>query len=91
MTLTNMTFPGMTADAILAEDATHQMPAAHSSSTKPANAQPGDVRPTDDRRWNAIVARDSGQDGEFVMTHHVFFFADDPKWVLGNDIDAYDD
>jgi len=32
-----------------------------------------------------------GQDGEFVMTHHVFFFADDPKWVLGNDIDAYDD
>jgi AraC family transcriptional regulator of adaptative response/methylated-DNA-[protein]-cysteine methyltransferase len=57
----------MTADAILAEDATHQMPAAHSSSTKPANAQPGDVRPTDDRRWNAIVARDSGQDGEFVF------------------------
>jgi conjugal transfer pilus assembly protein TraV len=32
-----------------------------------------------------------GQDGEFVMTHDVFFFADDPKWILGNDIEAYDE
>ena len=30
-----------------------------------------------------------GGEGEFVMTHHVFFFADDPKWVLGNDLEAY--
>lgn len=32
-----------------------------------------------------------GQDGEFVMTHHVFFFADDPKWILGNDIETSDE
>jgi len=32
-----------------------------------------------------------GQDGEFVMTHDVFFFADEPKWILGNDIEAYDE
>lgn len=32
-----------------------------------------------------------GQDGEFVMTHYVFFFADDPKWLLGDSIEAFDD
>ena len=32
-----------------------------------------------------------GQDGELVMTHDVFFFADEPKWILGNDIEAYDE
>jgi AraC family transcriptional regulator of adaptative response/methylated-DNA-[protein]-cysteine methyltransferase len=67
MTLTNMTFPGITADAILAEDATLLMPAAHSNSTKPADLQPTNVQASDDRRWNAVVARDSGQDGEFVF------------------------
>jgi conjugal transfer pilus assembly protein TraV len=29
-----------------------------------------------------------GQDGEFVMTHYVFFFADEPKWILGDGVEA---
>jgi len=32
-----------------------------------------------------------GQDGEFNMTHYVYFFADDPKWILGDSIEAYDE
>ena len=56
----NTTFPTPAVNAILAEDASREMPAAHSNSTKPA--QPGD-----DRRWDAVVARDSRRDGEFFF------------------------
>jgi AraC family transcriptional regulator, regulatory protein of adaptative response / methylated-DNA-[protein]-cysteine methyltransferase len=57
MTFTNMTSPTMTANAILAEELPGEMPVAQSNSTKLS----------DDQRWNAIVARDSGHDGEFVF------------------------
>jgi AraC family transcriptional regulator of adaptative response/methylated-DNA-[protein]-cysteine methyltransferase len=71
MTLTN-TSPTVIAGAILAEPATRSMPAAHTNSRKPANLQPGDPQPhnaklNDDQRWSAVVARDSGHDGEFVF------------------------
>jgi AraC family transcriptional regulator of adaptative response/methylated-DNA-[protein]-cysteine methyltransferase len=46
----------MTANAILAEAATSEMPAAHSNPSMP-----------DDQRWKAVLARDSGLDGEFVF------------------------
>jgi AraC family transcriptional regulator, regulatory protein of adaptative response / methylated-DNA-[protein]-cysteine methyltransferase len=57
MTLTNMTSPTMTANAILAEELSGEMPAAHANSTKI----------DDDPRWKAVAARDSGCDGEFVF------------------------
>jgi AraC family transcriptional regulator of adaptative response/methylated-DNA-[protein]-cysteine methyltransferase len=57
MTFTQMTFPMMAANAILAEELSGEMPAANSNSVKPA----------DDQRWNAVVARESGHDGEFVF------------------------
>ena len=57
MTFTNITFPDATGDAILVEDATRPMRVACSNSTKPS----------DDLRWNAVVARDSVRDGEFVF------------------------
>ncbi len=76
MTSTNTTFPSVTADAILVEDAILPMPVAHSNSMK-ASLQPGDGQastdqpnhdhPNNDQRWNAVVARDSGRDGEFVF------------------------
>jgi AraC family transcriptional regulator of adaptative response/methylated-DNA-[protein]-cysteine methyltransferase len=61
MTFTNMTFPMMTANAILVEEATSPMPAAHSNSTKPSDGL------SDHRRWDAVVARDPAHDGEFVF------------------------
>ncbi len=72
MTFTNMTFPTMTRSAILEEQLSDEMPIAHSNATKatsdkPSQAEPGVVLPGDDRRWNAVVARDSGRDGEFVF------------------------
>src|SRR5882672_4478950 len=57
MTSTNMTFPTMTANAILAEELSGEMPVAQSNSTNRS----------EDRRWSAVVARDSGRDGEFVF------------------------
>src|SRR5271170_3951987 len=57
MTSTGMTFPRMTANAILAEEPSHEMRVTQSNS-KPAN---------DDQRWNAVIARDSHFDGEFVF------------------------
>jgi AraC family transcriptional regulator, regulatory protein of adaptative response / methylated-DNA-[protein]-cysteine methyltransferase len=62
MTFTNMTFPMMTANAILAEESASEMPATYPNSTKRAVAGP-----TDNQRWDAVVARDSGHDGEFVF------------------------
>jgi AraC family transcriptional regulator of adaptative response/methylated-DNA-[protein]-cysteine methyltransferase len=57
MTSTNMTFPAMTADAILVDDANRPMPVAHSNS----------IKATEDPRWDAVVARDPEHDGEFVF------------------------
>ena len=82
MTYTNTTFPGMTADAILVENATDSMSVAHSKSMKPSSLQPvahqitngrnndgrtKEDQPNDDQRWNAVVARDSAHDGGFVF------------------------
>jgi AraC family transcriptional regulator, regulatory protein of adaptative response / methylated-DNA-[protein]-cysteine methyltransferase len=75
MTSNYATFPGVTDDAILVEDATLPMPVAHSNSMHPtgqSDSQRGDARRNDnlrndDPRWNAVIARDSGQDGEFVF------------------------
>jgi AraC family transcriptional regulator of adaptative response/methylated-DNA-[protein]-cysteine methyltransferase len=77
MTSTNTTFPGVTADAILVENATASMTVAHSNSMKPSRLQPDDDpitndqpngdQPNDDQRWNAVLARDSVRDGEFVF------------------------
>ena len=52
----------MTANAILAEELPGEMPVGRSNSVKPSNVQPNDVQ-----RWDAVVARDSGHDGEFVF------------------------
>src|SRR5579863_8301641 len=75
MTSMNTTFPTRTVNAILAEDASREMPAAHSNSTKPARSGddgPSVSRRSDDqrsidRRWDAVVARDSRRDGEFFF------------------------
>jgi len=61
MTFTNMTFPMMTPNAILAKELSGEMPVAHANSAK------ADARADNDPRWNAVVARDSGRDGEFVF------------------------
>jgi len=66
-----MTSPTVIADAILVEPAT-SMPAAQTNSRKPASPQPRHSGPriaklNDDQRWNAVAARDSGHDGEFVF------------------------
>jgi AraC family transcriptional regulator of adaptative response/methylated-DNA-[protein]-cysteine methyltransferase len=62
MTNANMTFPMIATNAILAKEPPDAMPVAHSNPTAS-----GDARLHDDRRWTAVVARDSGQDGEFVF------------------------
>ena len=67
MTFTNPTSPSVTAGAILVEQATGPMPVAHTNSTKPITLQSGDAQPNDNQCWNAVVARDSGHDGEFVF------------------------
>src|SRR5579863_8779452 len=72
MTLTNMTSPGITADAILIQPATSSMSAAHTNSRKPASLQPGATQPrnaklNDDQCWNAVAARESAHDGKFVF------------------------
>lgn len=50
-------FLAMTTNAILANAAPSEMPAS----------QPIPNQPTDDRRWDAVVARSSAHDGEFVF------------------------
>jgi AraC family transcriptional regulator of adaptative response/methylated-DNA-[protein]-cysteine methyltransferase len=67
MTFTNMTFPTMTGSAILEQQLAGEMPITHSNSTKPTSYQVSQSRPDDAQRWNAVVARDSGRDGEFVF------------------------
>jgi AraC family transcriptional regulator, regulatory protein of adaptative response / methylated-DNA-[protein]-cysteine methyltransferase len=66
MTFTNMTSPMMTANAILTTGPL-EMPATDSNSIKPASSHPIQAQPGDDKRWNAVVARDSSRDGEFVF------------------------
>lgn len=71
MTTQNMTFPTMpfattTASAILAEEIPNQMRIASTNSTEPTHRQSGEP-PSDDRRWNAVMTRDSARDGEFVF------------------------
>src|ERR1700722_17887249 len=72
MTLTHTTSPTVITDAILVEPATNSMPAAHPNSSKLSSIQPGNAQPSnaplsDDQRWKAGAARDSGHDGEFVF------------------------
>jgi AraC family transcriptional regulator of adaptative response/methylated-DNA-[protein]-cysteine methyltransferase len=66
MTSTHMTFPKMTANAILAQKAGSEMPLTHSNS-KPVKDRPNEDRPDEDQRWDAVVARDRAHDGEFVF------------------------
>ena len=56
MTTTNMTFQTMMASAILAEELPSEMPAAGSNS-----------KVAEEQRWDAVMARDSAQDGAFVF------------------------
>jgi len=66
MTLAYMTSLNLTGDAILAEDTNAPMAMARDTSNQLANAKSDGVR-LDDDRWSAVVARDSGMDGEFVF------------------------
>jgi AraC family transcriptional regulator, regulatory protein of adaptative response / methylated-DNA-[protein]-cysteine methyltransferase len=52
----------MTANAILTNETLSEMRTVRSNSAKLTEAQSGD-----DQRWNAVVARDSAYDGEFVF------------------------
>ena len=56
----------MTANAILAEESSGEISAMHSYS-KPSDSCPDGAQPVEDRRWDAVVARDSAHDGEFVF------------------------
>jgi len=67
MTFTNMTSPIMTESAILEQQLSGEMPITHSNSTRPTSYQPSQAQPCDDGRWTAVLARDSGRDGEFVF------------------------
>jgi AraC family transcriptional regulator, regulatory protein of adaptative response / methylated-DNA-[protein]-cysteine methyltransferase len=68
MTLTQMTFPMDTANAILEERNTFSLSPEKTNSRKPVQESleisSGSV---DDRRWAAVVHRDSSCDGEFVF------------------------
>jgi len=67
MTFTNLTFPTLTGSAILEEQLSGEMLIAHSNSTKPTGHEPSQAQMGDDLRWNAVAARDSARDGEFVF------------------------
>jgi AraC family transcriptional regulator, regulatory protein of adaptative response / methylated-DNA-[protein]-cysteine methyltransferase len=66
MTSTNLTFPMTTANAILPKETSSEMP-AHSNSAKLSEARSGQALSSEDQRWNAVLARDSARDGEFVF------------------------
>jgi AraC family transcriptional regulator, regulatory protein of adaptative response / methylated-DNA-[protein]-cysteine methyltransferase len=68
MTSINIASPMMTTNAILAEPSSGAMSAMHSHS-KPTDTHPDGAQPIEDeeRRWNAVVTRDSAHDGEFVF------------------------
>jgi AraC family transcriptional regulator of adaptative response/methylated-DNA-[protein]-cysteine methyltransferase len=61
MNLNDTTFPMTTANAILTKKTQGEILVPRSNS-KPSGAKPDDVQ-----RWNAVVARDSARDGEFVF------------------------
>jgi AraC family transcriptional regulator of adaptative response/methylated-DNA-[protein]-cysteine methyltransferase len=62
-----MTFPMMSANAILVKEPAGEMSVAHSNSPKTTSAQRDLAQAGDDQRWNAVVARASDRDGEFVF------------------------
>jgi AraC family transcriptional regulator, regulatory protein of adaptative response / methylated-DNA-[protein]-cysteine methyltransferase len=64
MTSNSITFPMMTTNAILAEDLPEEMPAAHSHLTKRSTPR---TEAAENQRWDAVLARDSAHDGEFVF------------------------
>jgi AraC family transcriptional regulator of adaptative response/methylated-DNA-[protein]-cysteine methyltransferase len=65
MTSTNVAFPTMSANAILAEELQSEMPAAFSN---PKKLNRKKLRHEEhDARWNAVKARDPRHDGEFVF------------------------
>jgi AraC family transcriptional regulator of adaptative response/methylated-DNA-[protein]-cysteine methyltransferase len=66
MTSTNLAFPIFTPNAILPKETTSEMP-AQSNSAKLSQAQSGKALSSDDQRWNAVLARDSAHDGQFVF------------------------
>jgi AraC family transcriptional regulator of adaptative response/methylated-DNA-[protein]-cysteine methyltransferase len=66
MTSTNLTFPMTTANAILPKETSSEMP-AHSNSAKLSEARSGQALSSEDQRWDAVLARDSARDGEFVF------------------------
>jgi AraC family transcriptional regulator, regulatory protein of adaptative response / methylated-DNA-[protein]-cysteine methyltransferase len=67
MTSTNLTFPMLTANAILTKETLSEMPAARSNSARRSEARSGRAISSEDQRWDAVVARDSAHDGEFVF------------------------
>jgi AraC family transcriptional regulator of adaptative response/methylated-DNA-[protein]-cysteine methyltransferase len=75
MNYTQMTFPDMTAGAILAEDTTMAMAPAQTRSAKQttANLKPATAanrsasRAAQDFQWEAVIHRDSSRDGQFVF------------------------
>jgi AraC family transcriptional regulator, regulatory protein of adaptative response / methylated-DNA-[protein]-cysteine methyltransferase len=73
MTLTHIASATDAADAILEEHATLAMPRMQANSRKPSadDHSAGDHRwddpRSDDSRWDAVVRRDSRQDGKFVF------------------------
>src|SRR5580704_1434758 len=66
MTSTNLTFPIMTANAILTKETLSEMP-ARSNSAKLRGVQSSKALSSEDQRWNAVVARDAAHDGQFVF------------------------
>ncbi len=66
MTSTNLTFPMLTANAILTKETLSEMP-ARSNSANLSQAQSGKALSSEAQRWNAVVARDAARDGEFVF------------------------
>jgi AraC family transcriptional regulator of adaptative response/methylated-DNA-[protein]-cysteine methyltransferase len=63
MTTSNMTFPNMSANDILAAEVSSEMPTADSNS----EVRQKSLRVHDDLRWKAVVERDCGHDGKFVF------------------------
>jgi AraC family transcriptional regulator of adaptative response/methylated-DNA-[protein]-cysteine methyltransferase len=55
-----------TANAILPKETSSEMP-AHSNSAKLSEARSGQALSSEDQRWDAVLARDSAHDGEFVF------------------------
>jgi AraC family transcriptional regulator, regulatory protein of adaptative response / methylated-DNA-[protein]-cysteine methyltransferase len=72
-----MTFPTMTVNAILERELPGEMPVTLSNTTNQNDvssrdarrnkARPNDAQRNEDPRWDAVAARDSGHDGEFVF------------------------